>query len=254
MRGFLRLFAAVCVSLFPYCARAGDQTITVFGAASLSNALQEIDAAYTKETGSPVKEAFAASSALARQIEAGAPAQVFISADTKWMDYLAQKGLLAAQTPLLSNELALIAPAGAPIPPRGIDRNFAWLAFLGRDGRLAVADPDHVPAGIYAREALKNLGAWTEVEPRLARADDVRGALAFVERGDTPLGIVYVTDVHVSGKVKIVGVFPPSSHSPIVYPAGVVKGTDSPTVRNYYRYLQGPQARTTFLRFGFRVR
>jgi len=254
MSRFLRLFAAVCVSLFPYCAHAAGQTITVFAAASLSNALSEIDAAYTKETGSPVKESFGSSSALARQVEAGAPAQIFISADMKWMDYLTQKDLIAAQTPLLSNELVLIAPADAPVSPRAIDRSFAWLQRLGRDGRLAVGDPDHVPAGIYAREALKSLGAWMDVAPRLARADDVRGALAFVERGDAPLGIVYITDARVSDKVRIVGVFPASSHSPIVYPAGIVKGTASPAVQRYYRYLKGPKARAVFLRYGFKVR
>jgi molybdate transport system substrate-binding protein len=228
--------------------------VTVFAAASLTSALQEIDTAYAKMSGLQVKESFASSSTLARQIEAGAPAQVFISADTKWMDYLARKGLIAARSPLLGNELALIAPAASPISPRAIDRNLDWLGLLGHDGRMAVGDPDHVPAGIYAKEALQNLGAWKDLEKRLARADDVREALAYVERSDAPLGIVYVTDARASAKVKIVGVFPESAHSPIVYPEGIVKGAESPAVQNYYRYLQSSAARNIFARYGFKMR
>ena len=247
------VLAALCVWLIAPFARAAGEPITVFAAASLTNALEEIDRTYTKGSGSAVKESFASSSALGRQIEAGAPAQIFISADMKWMDYLARKGLVAAQIPLLSNELALIAPVDSAIPPRAIDRGFEWLRLLGHDGRLAVGDPDHVPAGIYAKEALRNLGAWKDLEPRLARADDVRGALAFVDRGDAPLGIVYVTDARVSPKVKIVGVFPASSHSPIVYPAAIVKGSESPIVQNYYRYLQSKEARSVFARYGFKM-
>jgi len=246
------LFAIAALSVLLPQAQAGTRTpIVVFAAASLTNALEEVDAGYTKQTGVAVKESFAASSTLARQIEAGAPAQMFICADTKWMDYLAAKGLVGAQTRLLGNALALIAPADALLGPHGIGPGFDWLKVLGADGRLAVGDPDHVPAGIYAKEALQHLGAWNELEPRLARAEDVRGALALVERGDAPLGIVYVTDARVSAKVKIVGVFPPASHSPIVYPAAIVKGSDTPPVQNYFRYLQDSQARTIFARFGF---
>ncbi len=247
------ILAAVCVSLIAPGASAASAPITVFAAASLTNALQDIDRAYTKSTGSPVKESFASSSTLARQIEAGAPAEIFISADTKWMDYLARKQLIAVQTPLLSNELALIAPVDSPVPPRALGRGFEWLRLLGHDGRLAVGDPDHVPAGIYAKEALNSLGQWTDLEARLARADDVRGALAFVERGDAPLGIVYVTDARVSTKVKIVGVFPPSSHSPIIYPAAIMKGAEAASVRNYYDYLRSNEARNVFAHYGFKT-
>jgi molybdate transport system substrate-binding protein len=254
VRYFWRLLFTVAAVLFvPAFGQAAGKQITIFAAASLTNALQEIDADYTKLSGSPVIESFASSSALARQIEAGAPAQVFIAADTKWMDHLAQKDLIATRMPLLGNELALIAPAASPISPRAIDQNLDWLALLGRDGRIAVGDPDHVPAGIYAKEALQHFGAWKDLELHLARADDVRGALAFVERGDTPLGIVYVTDARVSAKVKIVGVFPAATHSPIVYPAAIVKGADSPTVQNYYRYLEGAAARRIFTRYGFKM-
>jgi molybdate transport system substrate-binding protein len=231
-------------------AAAADK-VTIYAAASLTDALNALDTAY--EARSPVVASFASSSTLARQIEAGAPAQVFISADTKWMDYLDGKGLIeaASRHNLLGNKLALIAPAVSPIEPLAIDRRLDWQRFLGADGRLAVGDPDHVPAGIYAKEALTSLGVWPLLAPRLARAEDVRGALALVERGETPLGIVYVTDARISTSVKIVGVFPESSHSPIVYPAAIVKGAASPAVEAYFRFLASPQARTVFNRFGF---
>jgi len=244
-------FVIAALLLLPGAQAGTRGPVVVFAAASLTNALEEVDADYTKQSGVAIKESFASSSTLARQIEAGAPAQLFISADTKWMDYLAGKGLIAAQATLLGNALALIAPSDAPFGPRSVGPGFDWTKLLGPDGRLAVGDPDHVPAGIYAKEALQHLGVWDELEPRLARAEDVRGALALVERADAPLGIVYVTDARVSTKVKIVGVFPPASHSPIVYPAAMVKGSDTPAVQNYFRYLQGKQARAVFARFGF---
>ncbi len=243
------LLAIVAVLCAPAAVAAGK--ITVYAAASLTNALQDIDAAYTRQTGTAVAESFASSSTLARQIEAGAPAQIFISADTKWMDYLAGKNLVATQAALLGNALALIAPADAPVSPRGIDSGFDWQKLLGANGRLAVGDPDHVPAGVYAKEALQHLDAWKMLAPRLARAEDVRGALTLVERGDAPLGIVYVTDARVSAKVKIIGVFPPSSRTPIVYPAAIVKGADTPPVENYYGFLRGAQARAIFVHYGF---
>jgi molybdate transport system substrate-binding protein len=243
------LLALVALLSAPTAIAAGK--LTVYAAASLTNALQDIDAAYTKRTGTPVAESFASSSTLARQIEAGAPAQVFISADTKWMDYLAKKDLIATQTVLLGNALALIAPADAPVSPHSIDSGFDWAKLLGPNGRLATGDPDHVPAGIYAKEALQHLGAWNSLEPRLARAEDVRGALTLVERGDAPLGIVYVTDARISAKVKIVGAFPESSHPPILYPAAIVKGADTPPVEDYFRFLRSPEARAIFVRYGF---
>ena len=138
-----------------------------------------------------------------------------------------------------------------PIGALSIDRTFDWGHYLGAQGRLAVGDPDHVPAGIYAKEALTNFGAWATLEPRLARAEDVRGALALVEHGDAPLGVVYVTDARASTHVKIVGVFPAGSHSPIVYPFAIVKGAGTPAVQAYFRFLTGPEARTVFSRYGF---
>ena len=232
MRRVSRILLAVVLALLPphRAASAGAQ-LTVFAAASLTNALEDIDAAFAKKTGLVVRESFASSSTLARQIEAGGPAQIFISADTKWMDFLIGKGLVATDAPLLGNALALIAPRDSASGPRAIDSQIDWSRLLGHDGRLAVGDPDHVPAGIYAKEALKKLGAWSALEPRLARAEDVRGALALVERGDAPLGVVYVTDARTSTKVKIVGVFPADSHAPIVYPAAIIKGAESGPAR-----------------------
>jgi molybdate transport system substrate-binding protein len=228
-------------------------TITVYAAASLTDALNEIDAAYQKKTGIEVKASFASSSTLAKQIEQGAPAQVFASADIKWMDYLDKKNLIDDSTKknLLSNALVVIAPSDSAVGPQAISASFDWAKFLGADGKLAVGDPDHVPAGIYAKESLTNLGAWNSLQAHLARADDVRGALAFVERGEAPLGIVYVTDARISHKVKIVGVFPESSHSPIVYPFAIVKSAGSPAVAAYFRYLTGPEAASVFRRYGF---
>ena len=232
---------------------AAAETITVYAAASLTDALNEIDANYQKTTGVEVKASFASSSTLAKQIEQGAPAQIFASADTKWMDYLDKKNLVddASKKNLLGNALAVIAPSDSPIGPQSISTTFAWQKYLGADGRLAVGDPDHVPAGIYAKEALTNLGAWNNLQSHLARADDVRGALAFVERGEAPLGIVYITDARISHKVKIVGVFPESSHSPIVYPFAIVKDAGLPEVTAYFRYLTGPDAASVFRRYGF---
>ena len=231
---------------------AADQ-ITVFAAASLTDALNAVDDAYTAKTGIPVAVSFASSSTLARQIEAGAPAQIFISADLNWMDYLDQKGLVesATRTNVLGNALALVAPADSALGPRAIGREFDWQKALGPDGRIAVGDPAHVPAGLYAKEALTNLGVWSSLEPRLARAEDVRGAVALVERGEAPLGIVYVTDARVTPNIKIVAIFPAWSHEPIIYPFAVVKGAATPAVLAYFRFLGGPEARTVYRRFGF---
>jgi molybdate transport system substrate-binding protein len=246
-------FLILALAIFAAGPVAAADKITVFAAASLTDALNAIDAAYTAKTGTAVTVSFASSSTLAKQIEAGAPAQIFLSADTKWMDYLDKKSLIEPGTrhDVLGNKLAQIAPSDSPVGMLSIDRTLDWQHYLGADGHLAVGDPDHVPAGIYAKEALTNLGAWSLLQPRLARADDVRGALALVERGEAPLGIVYVTDARVSQKVKIAGVFPESSHSPIVYPFAIVKGAASPVVQAYFRFLSGPEARTVFNRYGF---
>jgi molybdate transport system substrate-binding protein len=232
---------------------ASAASVTVYAAASLTDALNAIDAAYQKHSGVEIKASFASSSTLARQIAQGAPAQVYASADTKWMDYLDKKTLIddSTRSDLLGNGLAVIAPSDSKISPQAIGRATDWAKLLGSGGRIAVGDPAHVPAGIYAKEALVTLGAWNALEPRLARADNVRGALAFVARGECPLGIVYITDARISPMVKIVGVFPKASHSPIVYPFAVVKGAKSPAVMAYFRYLTGPEAASVFRRYGF---
>ena len=235
-------------------AHAADR-ILVFAAASLTNALQDVTAAYQKRTAVAVVNSFASSSTLARQIENGAPAQVFVSADMQWMDYLEKRNLIepASRKNLLGNDLVLVAPAGSPLAPRAIDSKLDWRRLLGEGGRLAIGDPDHVPAGVYAKDALQKFGAWNGLEPHLARAEDVRAALNFVERGEAPLGIVYLTDARQDKEVKIIGVFPADSHAPIVYPFAIVKGADTPAVRAFFRFLTGPEAMAIFRRYGFRM-
>jgi molybdate transport system substrate-binding protein len=229
------------------------QDVTVFAAASLTNALEEVGKAY-KAQGGAVKFSFASSSTLAKQIEQGAPADIYISADEQWMDYLAQKRAIETDTRAskLGNTLVLIAPADSvqriDIKP-GFD-----LAGALKDGRLAVGDPAHVPAGKYAEQALRNLNVWSVAEPKLARADNVRTALALVERGEAPLGIVYGTDAEVSDKVKIVGVFPSGSHPAISYPFAITAGRNTPEVLRFFQFLSGPQARAVYQKYGFSYR
>jgi molybdate transport system substrate-binding protein len=231
---------------------APPATLTVFAAASLTDVLQELGTAYTKSTGNQVKLSFAASSALARQIEAGARADVFLSADQEWMDYLDQRGLIDAGTRrnLLGNRLALIAPVGSTVSLK-VAKDFPLAAALG-NGRLATGDPDVVPVGRYARSALTSLGVWPQVADRLVRADNVRSALAFVSRGEVPLGIVYETDAKADAKVRVVDLFPESSHLPITYPAALVK-TAQPAAAGFLKYLQGPEAAEAFRKYGFKV-
>ena len=199
-----------------------------------------------------MKFSFAASFALARQIESGAEADLFVSADQAWMDYLAARGLIRPNSRhnLLGNRLALVAPADSrrvlAIGPR-----FPLLAALDGE-RLATGDPDTVPVGRYARAALTTLGVWGEIEPRLVRAENVRSALAFVARGEVPLGIVYETDARVDPKVRVVGLFPDSSHPPITYPIALTRDA-GPGADRFLAYLRGPGGRAEFEKAGFRV-
>jgi molybdate transport system substrate-binding protein len=227
----------LCLVLVAHAA-LGEERVLVFAAASLKNALDEVNAAY----GRPVTAAYAASSALARQIEAGAPAQVFISADTEWMDYLEKKQRLAAgtRTNLLGNRLVWIVPAGRK--PRGNP-----LAALGPNDRLAMADPQHVPAGKYAKAALLSMGAWDSVSRRIAAAENVRAALALVVRAEAPLGIVYETDAFAEPRVSIAGRIDARLHAPIIYPAARV-GAGGET---YFGYLSSEPATRIFARHGF---
>ena len=239
---------AVAAAVFTAPAPAAAE-VTVFAAASLTAAASEI----FEDVGSgEVSLSFAASSVLARQIDAGAPADLFLSANSSWMDYLEQRGRIdsATRLDLLSNRLAVVAPAGS-----GLDVEIAGeFDFPGSfTGRLALGDPGHVPAGMYAKQALVRLGWWSRIEPRLAPAPDVRGALVFVERGACSAGIVYATDAAASDRVEVAAVIPDSLHEPILYPAAVAAGRDSPQVRAAMARLLSPAAARIFRRHGFTV-
>ncbi|MGB8665767.1 MAG: molybdate ABC transporter substrate-binding protein [Serratia inhibens] len=231
------------------------ERITVFAAASLTNALQDIATQYQKGKDVQVVSSFASSSTLARQIEQGAPADLFISADQQWMDYAIDKQQMVKETryTLLGNELVLIAGKDGKQGKITLNKQTDWARLLN-GGRLAVGDPDHVPAGIYAKEALQNLGVWAVLEPELARANNVRSAMALVERGEAPLGIVYGSDAVASDKVNVVGVFLEDSHKPVEYPMAVVKGHQTPAVSAFYNYLKSPQAAAIFQHYGFSPR
>lgn len=231
-------------------AQTDKPTLIVFAAASLTNALQDIGDGFTKDSSIPVKFSFAASSALARQIENGAPADVFFSADLEWMDYLQTRKLIQAATrhDVLGNQLVLVAPVASTIS-LNIGPNFPLLAALG-NSRLAIGDPDGVPAGRYAHESLEKLGVWNIVADHLARADSVRSALALVDRGEAPLGIVYKTDALVDKNVRVVDVFPDSTHLPITYPIALVSGAKADGAK-FLAYVQSPAADVVFKRYGF---
>ncbi len=245
MRCLLALFL-----LLPCLAHA--QGLTVFAAASLTDALQDIAAVWQGEGHAKLRLSFGASSTLARQIEQGAPANVFASADEQWMDYLAKRNLIAADTrkDVVSNRLVLIVPADRARRV-AIGPGFDLAALLGGDGRLATGDPAHVPVGLYARQALQRLGVWDSVQAHLAPAADVRSALLLVERDEAAAGIVYATDAAVSPHVMIAGTFPDNSHDPITYPFAVTRSGDTPEARALLAFLAAPQARAIFARRGF---
>jgi molybdate transport system substrate-binding protein len=251
---FARLFAILSVLVAmggtPQPAAAQEQ-ITVFAAASLKNALDDANAAFTKATGTKVVASYAASSALAKQIDSGAPADVFISADLQWMDYAAQKNLIRpdSRVNLLGNKLVLIAPADSELDKMTIAKPFD-IAKLAGDGRIAIADVKAVPAGRYAKAALEALDGWAAAEPKLAMAQNVRATLSFVARGETPIGIVYETDAKVEPKVKVVGIFPESSHPAVVYPAAVTAAAKADAGK-YLNFLRGGEAKAIFERYGF---
>jgi len=245
------LAAMFAVTILGFTATAAfAETITVLAAASLSDALDEIAKAYQAKTGTLPALSFAASSTLARQIEASGGADIFVSADSDWMDYLDNRGLIAHETRenLVGNRLVLIAPTEAK-PTLVIAPHFDLLGAL-HGGRLAIADPDSVPAGKYAKSALTMLGVWNGVVGRTVNAENVRVALAYVARGEAPLGIVYRTDAIGEKRVHIVGTFPENSHAPIVYPAALTRDA-KPAARNFLDFLNGPQARAVFEKYGF---
>lgn len=249
MKLFRWIAAVFAASLMASAAHAAP--VTVFAAASLKNALDEVGAQYAK-TGGDARFSYAASSAIARQIEQGAPADIYVSADSDWMNYLADRKLIVASSrkDLLTNNLALIAPADSKVALK-IGKGMPLAKALG-DGRLAVAGPD-VPAGKYAKASLSALGVWDSVSGNLAQAENVRMALQYVARGESPLGIVYDTDAKVEPKVRIVGLFPAGTHPKIVYPVAVVAASKNPDAAKFMAYLSGPQAGAIFRKYGFTV-
>ena len=252
MRGLRAIAAAAVLALaWTGAAQAAAPPVSVFAAASLRESLTAAGDAFTKQGGAPVQFSFAGSNTLAKQVEQGAPADLVMTADAEWMDWMAQRKLIApaSRRTLLRNRLVLVAPADAKTALKlkpGVDLAGA----LGADGRLAVADAS-VPAGRYARAALTALGVWPSVKDRLAPAADVRAALAFVARGEAPLGVVYATDAKVDPKVRVADVFAERLHPPIVYPAALVAGRQKSNAAAFLRFLQSPKAAAIFQSYGF---
>lgn len=233
---------------------ASAAEVRVFAAASLTNALNDIGKLYEQRTGDKLAGSYAASSALARQVEQGAPADIFASADLKWMDYMAEHKLIDPQSRfnLLGNDLVLVAPANSPQGRIEITAT-TDLAALAGEGHIATGNPDSVPVGLYFKQAMERSGQWAKVAPKVAGADSVRAALTLVERGEAPIGVVYATDAAVSAKVKVIGVFPATLHDPIVYPFAAIAGAKGEVTKPFLDFLRSPEARGVFVRYGFRV-
>lgn len=245
----------ILILTFLGSATAGQPNkVLVFAAASTTNATDEIGQLFSKKGFGKFTPSFASSSTLAKQIAAGAPANVYISANPKWMAFLDDKGLIAKGTrcDLLGNRIVLIAPTDSDLKI-DIHKGFNLSKILGKE-KIAMGDPDHVPAGIYGKQALVHLGVWDDIASKVVRAKDVRTALVFVERGEVPLGIVYATDAAITDKVKVVGIFPENSHPPIVYQAGIVKENNTKTGLVFYEFLKSPEASVIFNKFGFSVK
>lgn len=245
--------AGVLLLLSNTGAAAQQDKLVIFAAASLKDALDAINAAYRHDEGQEIATSYAASSTLAKQIEAGAPADIFISADLDWMDYLAKRNLIKPQTrtDLLGNQLVLIASVDSTVR-LVIAPNFPLAQALG-SGRLAIADPNGVPAGKYGKAALEALGVWSSVADKLAPAENVRATLLLLSRGETPLGIVYRTDAVADKGVKILGAFPDHTHPPIIYPVAAVARSANPRDADYIAFLKSPAARRLFEEQGFMV-
>lgn len=252
-RSIRRLAIGVATAAMLAAPGAMAADVTVFAAASLKNALDEIAAAWSSEAGKEAAISYAASSALAKQIEEGAPADVFVSADVPWMDYLVERDLVQPDTvvELLGNRLVLIAPADSQTALE-VAPDFDLLGALG-DGRLAMGQVDSVPAGKYGREALTSLGVWEQVSGQLAQAENVRAALALVATGEAPFGIVYATDANAEAAVRVVGVFPEDSHAPIIYPAAVTAEATSDDAAAFLGFLRTSAAAEIFEAQGFTV-
>jgi molybdate transport system substrate-binding protein len=235
-------------------APAAADDVIVFAAASLQNALDDVVKSYTAETGKTVKVSYGGSSALAKQIEQAAPADIFFSADLTWMKYLHDKNLTAADTEksVLGNEIVLVAPKDSTTTTT-IAPNFDLGAVLGADGKLAMANVDSVPAGKYGKAALEKLGVWDKVSAQVVQADNVRAALAFVAKAEAAAGIVYQTDANAEPGVKVIGTFPADSHPPIVYPVALLSGSTNPDAKAFLAYLESDKATPAFVKQGFTV-
>lgn len=228
-----------------------ENRLVVYAASSLTTALSEASTQFEMENGVKITHSFASSATLAKQIEAGAPVDIFVSANTKWMDYLQANGYVdpASRKNWLGNRLVLIVPRGRSFPVE-FERGHDFAATF--EGRLCMGNVESVPAGIYAKQALMSFNWWGDIKPRVVETQDVRAALAFVERGECAASIVYESDARISDKVQIAGVFPESSHQPIIYPIAFVAGAKSAS-RNYWQYLQSPAGAAVFHKHGFRV-
>ena len=254
-RAWRRLIAcivAIAVSAPALAGAAAPRPLTVFAAASLKESLDVAARTYEARTGQQVRVSYAASSALARQIEAGAPADVFIAADRDWMDALQAQGRIDPRTrrSLLGNTLVLIAPAASRTPPIRLQRGVDLARHLGRNGRIALAMPASVPAGKYAKAAFVHLGIWTTLAARVAEAENVRAALMLVARGEAPLGVVYGSDARVEPKVRVVATFPARTHPPIVYPVARVTASTHAHASPFVQWLASAEADRIFQRHG----
>lgn len=231
---------------------AAPEPITVFAAASLKESFDEAAAAYQKATAQPVRVSYAASSALARQIEQGAPADVFVSADLDWMDYLRERKLTddASRRNLLGNTLVLIAPKTSKAKAVALKPGVKLLPLLG-EGRMALALTASVPAGKYARAAFTSLGVWDQLQPKVAEAENVRAALMLVARGEAPLGVVYGSDAKAEANVRVLATFPANTHPPIVYPIARLSASKQPNAAAFVTWLKSPAATAIFRRHGF---
>ncbi|WP_392553104.1 molybdate ABC transporter substrate-binding protein [Orbus wheelerorum] len=249
MKKFAGIIFAVSALLMSLNASSAEKVL-VFAAASLTNAMQDINTLFkTNHQDSDITFSFASSSVLARQIEQGAPADIFMSADQTWMNYLIERHLAKDKETLLKNSLVLIAPNTSKLDHVTINGQTNWKAILPDGERMAVGDPNHVPAGLYAKESLTNLGIFKQLEPQLAPASNVRDALMLVERGEAALGIVYSTDAKISKKVKIIGEFPADSFTAIEYP--IARLTNNTATDDFYQFLTTPPALAIFEKYGF---
>lgn len=247
----------LALALFGGGLRAAEntETLTVFAAASLKESLDEAAAAYQKTSGQPVRVSYAASSALARQIEQGAPADAFLSADLEWMDYLQQRKLIdpKSRRNLLGNTLVLVAPATGNVAPVELKPGVDLLPRLGENGRIALGLTASVPAGKYAKASFVSLGVWKSLEPRVAEAESVRAALMLVARSETPLGVVYGSDARAEPKVRVIGTFPENTHALIVYPVARIAASRNPHAAAFVRWLGTPAALGIFRKHGFKA-